>query len=213
MTPLHLQIIDRIDEIEPSLWNALVTQCGGSVLCQHAFLKAFESSGSVVADTGWKPQHLLLWDTHGAPTVDSTTATLVAAVPLYAKGHSYGEFVFDWAWADAYQRHGLQYYPKWLAAVPFTPVPGPRLLTSDTHRAAAARALLQWAKESKLSSLHVLYTNEADTAALCAAGCMPRKHTQFHWFNRGWADFETFLTSLTQPKRKKIRAEFSPVPN
>ena len=161
----------------------------------------------MVADTGWKPQHLLLWDTHGAPTVDSTTATLVAAVPLYAKGHSYGEFVFDWAWADAYQRHGLQYYPKWLAAVPFTPVPGPRLLTSDTHRAAAAQALLQWAKESKLSSLHVLYTNEADTAALCAAGCMPRKHTQFHWFNRGWADFDTFLTSLTQPKRKKIRAE------
>ena len=201
--PLHLQIIDHIDEIDAALWNALVIQSGGSVLCQHAFLKAFESSGSVASDTGWNPQHLLLWDTHGATTVDPTTATLVAAVPLYAKGHSYGEFVFDWAWADAYQRHGLQYYPKWLAAVPFTPVPGARLLTSDAHRPAAAQALLQWAKESKLSSLHVLYTNEADTAALCAAGCMPRKHTQFHWFNRGWADFETFLTSLTQPKRKK----------
>ncbi|NQW83845.1 MAG: N-acetyltransferase, partial [Alcaligenaceae bacterium] len=129
--PLHLQIIDHIDEIEASVWNALVTLSGGSVLCQHAFLKAFESSGSVAADTGWNPQHLLLWDTHGATTVDPITATLVAAVPLYAKGHSYGEFVFDWAWADAYQRHGLQYYPKWLAAVPFTPVPGPRLLTSD----------------------------------------------------------------------------------
>lgn len=205
--PLHLQIIDHIDEIDAARWNALVTQSGGSVLCQHAFLKAFESSGSVATDTGWNPQHLLLWDIHGAATVDPTTATLVAAVPLYAKGHSYGEFVFDWAWADAYQRHGLQYYPKWLAAVPFTPVPGARLLTSDAHRPAAAQALLQWATESKLSSLHVLYTNEADTAALCAAGCMPRKHTQFHWFNRGWADFETFLASLTQPKRKKIRAE------
>ncbi len=207
MNPLHLQIIDRIDDIEPDRWNALVAKCGGSVLCQHAFLKAFEQSKSVCAETGWKPQHLLLWDAQGAAALDPATAVLAAAVPLYAKGHSYGEFVFDWAWADAYQRHGLQYYPKWLAAVPFTPVPGPRLLTTDTHRAAAAQALVHWAKESGLSSLHVLYTTEADTTALCAAGCLARTHTQFHWMNRGWADFEAFLASLTQSKRKKIRAE------
>jgi predicted N-acyltransferase len=132
---------------------------------------------------------------------------LVAAIPLYAKGHSYGEFVFDWAWAEAYQRNGLEYYPKWLSAIPFTPVPGARLLTTAPYRALAAAALLQWAKKSGLSSLHVLYTTPEDSEALIEAGFMRRTHTQFHWLNRDWSDFDSFLSSLTQPKRKKIRAE------
>jgi len=189
MSELRLQAIEQIAEIDAPLWDALVEASGGSVLSRHAFLHAFESSASVTPTTGWQPRHLLLWE----------DKTLVAAIPLYAKGHSYGEFVFDWAWADAYQRNALEYYPKWLTAIPFTPVPGARLLTTP--------ALLQWAKKSGLSSLHVLYTTPEDTEALLNAGCMRRTHTQFHWFNRSWPDFETFLTSLTQPKRKKIRAE------
>lgn len=197
MNPLRLQAIEHISEVEPARWDRLVADSGGSVLSQHAFLQAFETSNSVAPDTGWQPRHLLLWEAE----------ELVAAIPLYAKGHSYGEFVFDWAWAEAYQRNGLEYYPKWLSAIPFTPVPGARLLTTAPYRSLAAAALLQWAKKSGLSSLHVLYTTPEDTEALIEAGCMRRTHTQFHWFNRDWPDFDSFLSSLTQPKRKKIRAE------
>lgn len=197
MSTLRLQAIEHISDIDAQRWDALVSESGGSVLSQHAFLQAFETSASVSPETGWQPRHLLLWDNE----------QLVGAIPLYAKGHSYGEFVFDWAWADAYQRNGLEYYPKWLAAIPFTPVPGARLLTTTPYRALAAAALLQWTKKSGLSSLHVLYTTPEDTDALVQAGCLRRTHTQFHWFNRGWPDFDSFLTSLTQPKRKKIRAE------
>jgi predicted N-acyltransferase len=197
MSALRLQAIEHIADVEPTQWDALVTASGGSVLSQHAFLQAFETSGSVAPGTGWQPRHLLLWEDE----------QLVAAIPLYAKSHSYGEFVFDWAWAKAYQRNGLEYYPKWLSAIPFTPVPGSRLLTTEPYRALAAAALLQWAKKSGLSSLHVLYTTPEDTEALLDAGCMRRTHTQFHWYNRDWSDFDTFLASLTQPKRKKIRAE------
>ncbi len=197
MSALRLQAIEHIADVEPTQWDALVAASGGSVLSQHAFLQAFENSGSVAPDTGWQPRHLLLWEDE----------QLVAAIPLYAKSHSYGEFVFDWAWAEAYQRNGLEYYPKWLSAIPFTPVPGSRLLTTEAYRALAAAALLQWAKKSGLSSLHVLYTTPEDTEALLNAGCMRRTHTQFHWYNRDWPDFDTFLVSLTQPKRKKIRAE------
>ena len=197
MSALRLQAIENISEVKALHWDVLVAASGGSVLSQHAFLQAFETSESVTPNTGWQPRHLLLWEDE----------QLVAAIPLYAKGHSYGEFVFDWAWAEAYQRNGLEYYPKWLSAIPFTPVPGSRLLTTEPYRALAAAALLQWAKKSGLSSLHVLYTTPEDTEALVQAGCMRRTHTQFHWFNRDWPDFETFLASLTQPKRKKIRAE------
>ena len=197
MSELRLQAIEHISEVEPACWDRLVAASGGSVLNQHAFLYAFETSGSVALNTGWQPRHLLLWEDE----------QLVAAIPLYAKSHSYGEFVFDWAWAEAYQRNGLEYYPKWLSAIPFTPVPGSRLLATEAYRAFAAAALLQWAKKSGLSSLHVLYTTPEDTEALLDAGCMRRTHTQFHWYNRGWPDFDTFLASLTQPKRKKIRAE------
>jgi len=195
---VHIEILDKISDVSASLWDALVQETGGSVLSSHAFLNAFEESASVSMKTGWQPKHLILRDDGGK---------LIAAMPLYAKSHSYGEFVFDWAWADAYERNGLRYYPKWLCAIPFTPVPGARLLCAPTHCTLAARALVQWAQESKLSSLHVLYTSPEDQEARCAAGCMPRTHTQFHWSNKGWDDFDDFLTSLTQSKRKKIRAE------
>lgn len=216
MINLRVQVIRQINQVKPDIWDAMVDACGGSVMLKHAFLHAFESSDSVTSATGWQPNHLMLW----MPAQESNVLpgeatylsgdqpdTLIAIIPLYAKSHSYGEFVFDWAWAQAYEQHGLSYYPKWLCAVPFTPVPGPRLLATAPYRKVAAEALVQWAEQSKLSSLHALYTSDADTQALCAAGCLLRKHTQFHWFNQNWKHFESFLADLTQSKRKKIRAE------
>ena len=198
---LQVQAFDRIDDIDAQVWNDLNAIAHpsliGSCLLSHAFLSAFEQSNSVNSQTGWQPQHLLI----------SQADQVVAAIPLYAKGHSYGEFVFDWAWADAYQRNGLEYYPKWLVGVPFTPVSGVRLLCAPQHKTLAAQALMAWVKRSNLSSLHVLFTEAADQQALQAVGCLTRQHTQFHWFNHAWVDFDAYLASLTQPKRKKIRAE------
>jgi predicted N-acyltransferase len=162
------------------------------------FLEALERTGCVGADTGWQPLHMTLWRGH----------ELVGAAPLYAKGHSYGEYVFDWAWADAYQRHGLRYYPKLLCAVPFTPVAGPRLLAVDEPaREALMLALLAQARESRLSSLHLLFPCEADARRAEDTGMMIRRGVQFHWRNAGYDNFEQFLSTLSQPKRKKIRAE------
>jgi predicted N-acyltransferase len=129
-------------------------------------------------------------------------------VPLYRKHHSYGEYVFDWAWAEAHQRHGIAYYPKWLVAVPFTPVPGPRLLAVDeAARAQAADALLATAQASGLDSLHVLFATESEAALLAARGALTRHAVQFHWFNAGYGTFDDYLAGLAQPKRKKVRAE------
>ena len=162
------------------------------------YLEALERSGCVGPGTGWQPLHMTLW----------RGRSLVAAAPLYAKGHSYGEYVFDWAWADAYQRHGLRYYPKLLCAIPFTPVTGPRLLAADdAARGALLEALLAQARESRLSSLHLLFPGEVDARRAEAAGMMIRRGVQFHWRNAGYANFEQFLSTLAQPKRKKIRAE------
>ena len=157
-----------------------------------------QASGCAAERTGWEPHHLTLW----------SGTELKAAAPLYRKHHSYGEYVFDWAWADAHQRHGIDYYPKWLVAIPFTPVPGPRLLAVDAAaRDALAAALQRHAEASGLSSLHTLFLPEADAARLDALGQMTRRSVQFHWFNRGYAAFDDYLAALTQPKRKKVRAE------
>lgn len=201
---ISVRALTQIDDIDAATWDALNKQSGASYLSSHHFLKAFESTACVTPKTGWQAQHLIVESsTHENPTQKD----VIAVMPLYVKGHSYGEFVFDWAWADAYQRNGLEYYPKWLCGVPFTPVSGARLLTGETHRLVAAQALLQWAQASKLSSLHVLYTSIKDQQALIEAGCLARTHTQFHWRNANWPTFDAFLSSLTQPKRKKIRAE------
>ena len=175
---------------------------------RHAYLSALDASGSAEPATGWAPRFVLLWDGD----------ELAAGCPLYAKSHSYGEYVFDWAWANAYAEHGLRYYPKALVAVPFTPVPGSRLLARDAAaREALVRALMDWCREQELSSLHVLFGDEADRTACEAAGLMERHQVQFHWSNlapaasagesRSFADFDDFLASLTQEKRKKIRQE------
>ncbi len=191
------RVLAAVGEVDPQPWDALVGADGGPFV-RHAFLDALESTGCVGPGTGWTPCHLTLW----------RDAELVAAAPLYRKTHSWGEYVFDWAWADAYQRAGLRYYPKLLAAVPFTPVGGLRLLARDpAARAALARALLESARTSRLSSLHVLFPTDPEAALLRAQGCLERRGVQFHWRNDGYRCFDDFLAALAQPKRKKIRAE------
>ena len=168
---------------------------------RHEYLLALHASGSAVAETGWVNQLLCL----------RRGDELLGACALYLKSHSYGEYVFDWAWADAYQRHGLRYYPKLLSAVPFTPVPGSRLLARDAaSRRLLLQALQQICARSELSSAHLLFMDDADRQAAADAGWMLRQTVQFHWLNRqgaGYADFDEFLASLQRDKRKKIAQE------
>jgi predicted N-acyltransferase len=193
------RVVTDVRTLEATQWDALAGPDGPGPFVRHAFLAALQSSGCVGGDTGWDPRFVVLEDASGA---------LVAAAPLYLKAHSYGEYVFDWAWADAYQRHGLHYYPKGLVAVPFTPVPGARLLArDDAARDALVRALAAECDALGLSSLHVLFPRAPDAAALERAGLMRRRGVQFHWRNPGWRDFDDYLAALAQPKRKKIRAE------
>ncbi len=189
-------------QVPRGAWNALLAgEPEPSPFLRHEYLCALHDSGSATPATGWTPAFHTLWDGD----------TLVAACPLYLKDHSYGEYVFDWAWANAYGQHGLAYYPKALVAVPFTPVPGARLLgRDDAARAALVRSVVRWCGQRELSSLHLLFLSAADQAACAAAGLMARHTVQFHWTNApggGYADFEGFLASLAQDKRKKIRQE------
>jgi predicted N-acyltransferase len=206
----RIRAVDDLGAIDASHWDALVERDGGgNPFLRHAYLHALEASGSVGPDSGWTPQHLTLWRA-GAHN-GARDEQLVGAVPGYAKEHSYGEYVFDWSWAEAYQRYGLRYYPKWLVAVPFTPVPGSRLIAADAAaRAELTAALVVAARRSQQSSLHVLYAPPEQIALLHAEGLLVRKGVQFHWRNRQpqpYADFDEFLAALTQSKRKKIRAE------
>lgn len=179
-------------------WDRLVDASGAPPCARAGFLEALHASGAASPASGWTPHYLGVM----------RGGELVAAAPLYRKTHSWGEYVFDQAWAEAYARHGEPYYPKWLVALPFTPVPGPRLLALDADaRAALVRALLQEAAGSGLGSLHVLFATPAEAALLAEHGLMLRDGIQFHWLNRGWASFDEFLAALSQPKRKKIRAE------
>jgi predicted N-acyltransferase len=189
-------------EIDAARWNALVArQASSTPFVSIEYLRALHASKSAVAETGWAP-HFLLLEKEGE---------LVAACPLYLKDHSYGEYVFDWAWADAYRRHGLAYYPKLTGAIPFTPVPGPRLLAA-THeeRLLLLRGIEALAREADLSSAHLLFLDAADQAAAADAGWSLRSTVQFHWQNRTpapYADFADFLASLQRDKRKKIQQE------
>ena len=193
------QVFGDIASIGRDAWTRLVANdADANAFVQYDYLHALEASGCVGRRTGWTPQHLALW----------RGDQLAAAVPLYAKSHSFGEYVFDWAWADAYARYGLRYYPKLVAAVPFAPVAGTRLLAADENaRAAAAEVLLAHARASGLSSLHVLFAPPAQIERLASLGLLVRRGVQFHWRNAGYASFDDFLARLTQPKRKKIRAE------
>jgi predicted N-acyltransferase len=197
---MRLEILDSLDEISTAEWNAL--DLGGNPFLRHEFLAGLERYGCVGRQTGWISQHAVARD----------GSRLLGAVPLYVKHNSYGELVFDWSWADAYERMGLRYYPKLVAAVPYTPVTGPRLLVSpEADRQTVAEALIRKAREhaSRLgaSSLHWLFPDERDTRSLEAARFMRRIGYQFHWENRGYRDFHDLLSEFSAAKRKKIRRE------
>jgi predicted N-acyltransferase len=190
-----VRVVTRIADLDPAAWDALA---GESPVVRHAFLAALETTGCVGAHIGWEPVHLALF----------RDGALAAAMPLYVKHHSWGEFVFDWAWADAYRRHGLNYYPKLVCCAPFSPVPGPRLLaTNDADRAVLIQAAMRLTRDLGCSSFHVLFPTEADHAALNAQPLLHRSGFQFHWRNAGYATFDDFLAALSHDKRKKIRQE------
>jgi uncharacterized protein len=190
-----IRVVPRMAELDPASWNALA---GDSPFLQHAFLNALESTHCVGPHIGWEPVHLALF----------RNGQLGAAMPLYVKHHSWGEFVFDWAWADAYRRAGLNYYPKLVCCVPFSPVPGPRLLArNDDDRAALIQAALRLTRDLNCSSFHILFPTEPDHAAIESMPLLHRSGFQFHWHNAGYGSFEDFLTAMTHDKRKKIRQE------
>lgn len=194
------QTFDTYHAIPSDAWDALwSTSPAPTPFTHRCFLQAMESSGSATAETGWQAQPLLVRSAQGEP---------LAAIPLYLKEHSYGEYVFDWSWARALQSIGENYYPKGLVAPPFSPVPGSRILAATPEGlGAGADALAQWAEASGLSSVHMLFCSQDEAQAMAQRGWMVRHGLQFHWHNRGYKNFEEFLSSLSQPRRKKIRAE------
>ena len=197
---ISIEIYDRIADISSIDWNA----CAGldNPFVQHAFLNALEISGSVTPETGWLAQHVLVKDEEGNPT---------ACAPLYLKNHSYGEYIFDWGWADAFQRAGEAYYPKLQAAIPFTPATGPRLLVkqgaSDEYFGILVSAMLKIAKQHGVSSLHLTFLTKEEWKRLGNLSFMQRTSSQFHWENKNYRDFDDFLDSLISRKRKSIKKE------
>ena len=185
-------------------WDALLeAQTEPTPFMRHAYLSAMEESGSASAKSGWKLQLVTL--RHAMPP---KVGQLAGAAVLYIKPHSYGEYVFDWAWADAYQRHGLNYYPKAVSAVPFTPVPGSRLLAdSSQSQSALLSAMVELAQNEDWSSLHLLFLSNEDLQVTETAGWLSRHTVQFHWHNAAYEDFDDFLKALNQEKRKKIKQE------
>lgn len=194
-------ILSSPAEVAADEWNALLARdAQPTPFLRHEFLDALHVARCAVDETGWSPHFVTL--------TDARTGRLAAAAPVYAKQHSYGEYVFDWAWADAYQRNGLSYYPKLLCAVPFTPVQGTRLLAvDDDARRRLAATLLAFAEQSDTSSLHVLFPTGDEARLLESMGMMLREGVQFHWINDGYRHFDDFLATLEQKKRKNIRAE------
>ncbi len=197
----HARFLNSIAEVGAPEWNALAGSA--QPFLRHEFLLSLEESGCTAPSTGWAPRHALIEDAQGR---------LLGALPLYLKGHSRGEFVFDFAWANAYAQWGIKYYPKLVSAVPFTPVTGPRLLVSPAaDGAAVSRALIRaaadYARARDLSSWHVLFPSNGELDCLTGAGLIGRRDCQFHWFNRGYGSFEDFLSTFTAEKRKKAKRE------
>jgi uncharacterized protein len=197
----RLSTHERLRAIPKADWNRLAD--ADAPFLRHEFLDAMERHGCVGESLGWLPHHLALY---------TGTDALVAAAPCYLKFNSYGELVFDWAWADAYRRHGLAYYPKLVVASPYTPATGPRLLIDSTpqgaqYATALAEGALQVAERLGVSSLHWLFTTPAEARLLHRHGLLPRIGCQFHWNNPGYRSFDDFLATLTAEKRKKVKRE------
>ena len=197
---LHARILESIDGAAAADWNAL--DLGGRPFLRHEFLAAAERSGSAAPATGWTPRHVVV----------ESGGTLLGAMPLYLKSHSWGEFVFDFAWARAYEQHGLDYYPKLVSAAPFTPAAGPKFLVNpaadaDLVRKALLDAARELGRETGASTLHALFIDDAEREWLSNQGLMARLDCQFHWHNRQFGSFEDFLGTFTAEKRKKARRE------
>ncbi|HKJ19386.1 MAG TPA: GNAT family N-acetyltransferase [Woeseiaceae bacterium] len=196
---MRLTVHDAIAGIPPEAWNRLAGDA--YPFLRHEFLLAAEQTGCVSEDAGWAPRHLVLEHDN----------RVLGAMPLYQKEHSWGEFVFDWAWARAYEDAGLAYYPKLVSAVPFTPAPSTRILLADKDDTAAAQALIaaatQLAVETECSSVHFLFPTEQEVSLFEDSGLLLRKDCQFHWHNRGYGCFDDFLATFTSAKRKKARRD------
>jgi predicted N-acyltransferase len=196
---LKVTVHDSIADIASEDWNSLVGDA--YPFLDHAFLDLAEHTGSVSPDAGWTPRHLTI----------QAAGKLRAALPLYEKSHSWGEFVFDWAWANAYQQAGFDYYPKLVSAVPFTPATSTRLLLADEQDADAARALIiaatQLAIDTECSSVHFQFPTEPEVTLFEKNGLLLRKDCQFHWHNRDYQDFDDFLSTFTSAKRKKAKRD------
>ena len=197
---MRTNISTSITATDSAAWDAL--DAGGSPFLRHAFLGNLEATHCVGGSTGWQPAPITLYDERG----------LAAAVPAYVKAHSFGEFVFDFSWAQAYAQHGLEYYPKLVLGVPFTPASGARLLVrpgldATRMRAALIAAIREYAEAQGFSSIHALFVDEADRAAFSAAGWLARHDVQFHWHNQQYRDFDHYLETFTADKRKKAKRE------
>jgi len=206
---ITIKLVNSIGAIPAADWDdcaGIGADGVGNPFLMHAFLAALEDSGSATAETGWAPHHLAATDAAGR---------MIGGAPMYLKGHSYGEYVFDWGWAEAYERAGGKYYPKLQVAVPFTPATGPRLLIrpglpadrAETVRSALIGAMERVAGGNRLSSVHVTFPTEIEARALGQAGWLRRAGQQFHWENRGYGRFDDFLDALASRKRKTIRKE------
>ncbi len=197
----QLEILDRLSDLPASEWNALLPRDAGPFL-RHEFLSTLEETGCVGGNTGWQVAHLVL----------KGGEKLLGAMPLYLKQHSYGEFVFDWSWAQAYEQQGMQYFPKALCAIPFTPVQGSRILSAshvDTNvvKQQLIAGLKTLVLQNNLSSAHILFPYSSEINSLVEQGFMLRDSVQFHWHNQGFENFEQFLAALTMKRRKNIRRE------
>ncbi len=192
---MTIKVIENIADIPAAQWDALAKN---NPFLKLAYLSALQETGCATPETGWQAQFITIWEGD----------QLIGGMPLYLKFHSYGEFVFDWAWADAYKSNGLRYYPKLVCAVPFIPATGPRLLAKSAEvRAQLVRAALELAHQPGISSLHLLFPYESQAQEMQAQGMMLRRSMQLHWKNAGYADFEAYLASMRRDKRKKINQE------
>lgn len=204
LSPMHapeieVELIEGMGAVDAATWDALVQ--ADDPFTEHAFLHTLEASGSVGEGTGWFPRHVLA----------RRAGRLIGAAPAYVKGHSYGEYIFDWGWAEAARRAGLRYYPKVVCAVPHTPATGRRLLVAEGEGpeviTALHHGLLALADAARASSVHVLFATEPERLALTTHGMLPRLTYQFHWEDQGYGDFDGFLAALRSPARKQIRRE------
>jgi len=200
---MHIVVHSNLADIDASQWNRLLSD--NNPFLRHEFLSGLEQTGCVAPDKGWQPAHIAVFE-------DDSAKQLIGAMPAYIKSHSYGEYIFDWAWADAHQRHGIDYYPKLSNAVPFTPATGERfLIDSNTDSAATCELIFDKARElvitHKLSSFHSLFCTQSQSEQFASSGFMQRQSTQFHWHNHGYSTFDDFLGKMSSKKRKNIKRE------